>query len=328
MQPKHGATARSSFFKQSKQAHAMFACVDEKIKSDAYGEIINPEDYMLEDEEETVRDLSVRAPQNDGAHTAAEDEIPKKAISSKKTVHIACQILRADFEGRSDGESMQTVLSHVKPRKLIVIHGSSDNTNYLEELCCESEDMGLENSLIPQEGERVDLTSESNIYQVLLTGELVTSLEFAPIHGHELAWLDGVFAMDSADDKADEADADKKGEAGGKDGKDGKEGQMEVEAAAVPSKGPTLPTLELVKKKDVTNRSAYFVGQPRLSDIIETLKKHGIRAEFYRGSLVCDDVVQITRIEKDGGLEYGIQGSLCDTYYTVRDLLYQHFAIV
>ena len=84
MGPRSGAKANTSFFKQSKQTHAMYACVEEKIKWDAYGEIIRPEDYMLEEEEEKERDLSVKPQQADEAHAAVEDEIPKKSISSPR----------------------------------------------------------------------------------------------------------------------------------------------------------------------------------------------------------------------------------------------------
>ena len=361
MGSRDGAKASSSFFKQSKQAHAMFACVDDKIKWDAYGEMIRPEDYMIADQqEEPTRDLTVKPLDDANERAAVEDEIPKKAISTRVEVTIACQIDKADFEGRSDGEGILNILTRqVKPKQMIVIHGTKENSEFLSDRCCESDVMGLEDSYTPGLGELVNMTSKNNIYQVLLTDELVSSLEFAPIHGHELSWLDGIFKTEPAamDSDADDADMTPevvakalsnfeghhklpkgsatqeqvaKSSVGIKGWADAKEGgEMEVETATASARMDTdMPTLELVKKKDITNRSAYFIGQPRLSDIIETLKQHDIRAEWHRGSLVCDDVVQITRIEKDEGLQYEIQGGLCETYYKVRDLLYKHFAIV
>lgn len=36
-----------------------------------------------------------------------------------------------DFEGRSDGESAKKILSQIKPKQLIIVHGSSAATRHL-----------------------------------------------------------------------------------------------------------------------------------------------------------------------------------------------------
>lgn len=41
---------------------------------------------------------------------------------------VACHVRYIDFEGRSDGTSVMNILEHVRPRNLIIIHGSESET--------------------------------------------------------------------------------------------------------------------------------------------------------------------------------------------------------
>lgn len=40
-------------------------------------------------------------------------------------VVLRARMLRFDFDGRSDGRSMRTMLAHVAPRHCILVHGST-----------------------------------------------------------------------------------------------------------------------------------------------------------------------------------------------------------
>ena len=41
------------------------------------------------------------------------------------TLEVRARCMQLDYEGRSDGRSMHTILSHIAPRHLVLCHGSS-----------------------------------------------------------------------------------------------------------------------------------------------------------------------------------------------------------
>jgi Cft2 family RNA processing exonuclease len=51
-------------------------------------------------------------------------EVPTKAVEVELTVAVRARVAAFDFEGRSDGRSMRTILTHVAPRHIILVHGS------------------------------------------------------------------------------------------------------------------------------------------------------------------------------------------------------------
>lgn len=89
-------------------------------------------------------------------------EMPTKCIMLNRTVQVNCQVNYIDFEGRSDGESLMKILSQLKPRRVIVVRGTEENTEVIEKHCAR---MGAK-TFAPKKGEIVDATSESHIYQV------------------------------------------------------------------------------------------------------------------------------------------------------------------
>ncbi|KAK9877498.1 hypothetical protein WA026_018609 [Henosepilachna vigintioctopunctata] len=92
-------------------------------------------------------------------------EIPSKCIELSRTVQVNCQVQYIDFEGRSDGESLLTILPQLRPQRI--------------------------RGCLPVKGETVDCTSETHIYQVRLTDALVSQLNFQKASKEtEVAWID------------------------------------------------------------------------------------------------------------------------------------------
>ena len=54
---------------------------------------------------------------------------------SNKTLEILANVVFIDFEGRSDGESVKRIISQMRPRQLILVHGTVEATNTLAEYC-------------------------------------------------------------------------------------------------------------------------------------------------------------------------------------------------
>lgn len=89
-------------------------------------------------------------------------EYPTKCIVLSRTVQVVCNVQYIDFEGRSDGESLMKIMSQLKPRRVIVIRGSEENTTLMAKHC---ETIGAR-VFAPKKFETVDATSETHIYQV------------------------------------------------------------------------------------------------------------------------------------------------------------------
>eukprot|EP00047_Mylnosiga_fluctuans_P022572 m.122175 g.122175 ORF g.122175 m.122175 type:complete len:722 (+) comp9310_c0_seq1:211-2376(+) len=93
----------------------------------------------------------------------------------------------------------------------------------------------------------------------------------------------------------------------------------------ISAEGGSVPVIDAVQQKKLLGHHSVFVGNVRLSEFKAALQKAGIEAGFQRGMLVCGDSVAI-RNDESGALL--VEGPLCETYFNVRALLYQQFAIV
>ena len=87
-----------------------------------------------------------------------------------------------------------------------------------------------------------------------------------------------------------------------------------------------------------------FVNEPKLLDLkMILIQKHGLRAEFVGGVLNIEDTVAIKRVRSPSLFHLHIQylpifqneagkitleGALSDTYYKVRRILYDQYAIL
>mmetsp|Transcript_30814 Transcript_30814/g.80643 ORF Transcript_30814/g.80643 Transcript_30814/m.80643 type:complete len:792 (+) Transcript_30814:220-2595(+) len=320
--------AGQEFFKQAK-AFDMYPCVDRRPHWDEYGEVIRPEDFMVEDPREAAaRAEEAAAAERQAAAEAAAargpEEIPTKVISRDIRLQVRCRMWYSEFEGRSDGNSIKNILKQVTPRNLIVIHGTSEATDDLVEFCATDDDIAehMSNVFSPAVGERVDVTSERNIFQLKLTDSLVSSLKFSEVGGYSVAWIDGMVGM--ADD-ATSAGADAGEAAPAMD-------EYEEAAAVMEEDAPdiAIPVLTAPTRSDLTgHRSVFIARDPKLSHLKEVLSQNGIRTHFSGGMLICEDTVAVRMVAPRGQpVSVSIEGNICETYYHVRELLYEQFAIV
>ncbi|XP_052767669.1 cleavage and polyadenylation specificity factor subunit 2-like [Mya arenaria] len=310
---KQEGKGRSGFFKQAKKSYPMFPYTEERMKWDEYGEIIRPEDYMIS--ETTVSDETLSTEKLVAESDQLQDvsEVPTKCIAVTVTLDINASIQYIDFEGRTDGESMKKILSQIKPRQLVLIHGSEEATSSLAEYCRTTSGVVQGSVFTPSIGEVVDATTESHIYQVKLKDYLVSALEFSKARDAELAWIDGIinFTESRLDIETDIQEDDEE------DAKlsivRGREGLENV------------PILEAVPSNQISGHTAVFINEPKLSDFKVVLLQEGIQAEFSAGALVCNDTIAVRRNEA-GRMQ--LEGAISRDYFKVRDLLYKQYAIV
>nr|KAG5700899.1 hypothetical protein BaRGS_012306 [Batillaria attramentaria] len=313
--------SRTGFFKQAKKAYPMFPFHEEKIKWDEYGEIIRPEDYIIADpvpqEEEKAKEVEV-VPEEEIMQDVAE--VPTKCISSTVTLDINASVQYIDFEGRSDGDSIRRYLTQIKPRQLVLIHGTEEATSSLAEYC-HSSGVVQGNVFCPSVGDFIDATTERQIYQVRLRDQLVSSLTFSRARDIELTWVDGVINMmlDKTDTTAVGVDKTVSDVTADKD----KDKQVDEDEEAKPV-SEVVPTLEPLPPTQVPPHTAVFVNEPKLSDFKMVLINAGIPCEFVAGVLICNNVVAVRR--ESGRIQ--VEGTLCEDYFKVRELLYEQYAVI
>ncbi|KAL5463818.1 hypothetical protein EMCRGX_G032755 [Ephydatia muelleri] len=294
--PKHDlmmveeAKARSSFFKQAK-FYPMFPSKEEKLKWDEYGEPIRGEDYAVKDivtvQEEKQEQEKMDVKEKAGPESS---NVPTKCIKSKQTIAIKCSLSYIDFEGLSDGESIKRILTIVKPRQLIVIHGTTEATDHLVDFAKKNLGIAGDKIFAPKIGECVDASTQSLLYQVKLKDSLMSSVTFAQAKDAHLAWVDGQIHLASSGHRAV---ADKLTES-----EEGSTDQGNVETDVIPE----LDALPLNQVK------GWCSGRI-----------------FWRCFLVCNGVIALRKTE-GGGI--GLEGLVCEDYYKIRQLLYDQFAVI
>eukprot|EP00052_Salpingoeca_macrocollata_P031861 m.323696 g.323696 ORF g.323696 m.323696 type:complete len:745 (-) comp29922_c0_seq1:38-2272(-) len=302
------AVGKNRTFKQKTRLHPMFPYVEEKVYWDEYGEAINVLDFAAAD---TTEQHSQPEQQTQPEQAAALPVAPPtKIVASTKRLTLQCAVSYVDLEGRADGDSVLRILEHVKPRKMIVVHGPRERTIQFAEMCASSEQMNLSAIDHPGPGQSVDVTSEQNIYQVRLTDTLMSKLHFSKVENHELAWVDGILRMDM------DEDGTRLSSAGRRDSISSMEG--------IAPEG-LLPSLEAAPEKASSGHKSALVGEVRLSDFKQVLNSEGIEAVFSGGVLVCEGTVAV---RKDTTGNVSLEGPVSPTYYAVRQLLYDQYAMV
>lgn len=290
------------FFKQARKTYPMFpAPVERKIKVDDYGEEINPEDYILfhkmqanstaqKAEIEDNKENQSSKQEEVASDKEVEKEVkPTKCISIVATLDVKAKLKMFDFEGRSDGESVRNLVTQRRPRRLILVRGSPESTAHMTEYCRAYVDDKI---FTPNTGDIVDATTENYIYQVKLKDSLVSSLEFSTAEdGVELAWVDAKTQMPEDDGINSER----------------------------------LPHLDAIEPEQVPLHNATFINDLKLSDFKQVLLNNGIQAEFSAGILYCNDKVTVRRRETG---KIHLEGTLCDDYFKVRDLLYNQYIMI
>ncbi len=91
------------------------------------------------------------------------NEVPTKCVSFTGPITVEAQIQFIDFEGRSDGESIKTIIANMKPRRLILVRGCEESTRAIFSYAQQYTDAKI---YAPKCGDLIDVTIETHIYQV------------------------------------------------------------------------------------------------------------------------------------------------------------------
>ena len=86
-----------------------------------------------------------------------------------------------------------------------------------------------------------------------------------------------------------------------------------------------LPVLRPLSKEDIGSHTTIFVNELKLSDFKQVLIRNGIQAEFHGGVLYINNKVCVRRNEAG---RINLEGTICEDYFKVRQLLYEQYAII
>ncbi|ESO00058.1 hypothetical protein HELRODRAFT_113444 [Helobdella robusta] len=315
-----------------KKAQYVYPFREEKMKFDAYGTFVDPKLFAFADGQNAMNNAKVlKGRKNTEIKGCLYTADVHKCIRSTETLEIQSKIVFIDFEGRSDGESIKSIISKVKPRQLILVRGNKKNTTRLVDEW-QSHVMQGGRVLIPRTNEVLDATTDRHIYQVKLKDSVVSALKFSHVKDVEITWLDAQLDMtkyqsdttttsinikkEKRRDDSDNRDMDV--DDGSNDPMDVDDDGRDVDDDVMPALVPLAPNL-------VEKHSAIFINIPRLSDFKQYVISQGVQAEMSGGVLICNNKVAVKKNELGMIL---LEGTVCDDYYKVRQCLYEQFIIL
>jgi cleavage and polyadenylation specificity factor subunit 2 len=276
---------------------------------DEYGEIIKPERYLamsqhVEGDLESMMELVPAAAHGSaggGDHLSGGVDmdrepqnrvttLPSKVVQDTVNLRIRCRIEYFDFEGRPDYKFYCMMLKHVAPRKLIVVGGSTSATQKLVTYAKSQE--SVESVFAPQSGDSIDVTSDVNVFKVVLQEGLLNKVYFQKRGEHEVAYLQGRVVMDEV------------------------------------RKLPILeirPELQHAPVHFGTVNFGEFRQKLAAANILSELRTSATGST----ELVCfPDSPAPIRIQKDENEQLHIHGKLSRDYFLVRKTLYDQFTMV
>nr|GMD95802.1 cleavage and polyadenylation specificity factor subunit 2 [Ipomoea batatas] len=271
----------------------MFPCYVKSSDWDDFGEVINPDDYVIQEEHTELSlipvDGDLHGKLDEGSASLIFDTTPSKVVSSELTVQVKCSLVYMDFEGRSDGRSIKSILAHVAPLKLVLVHGTAEATEHLKQHCLKHV---CPHVYAPQIEETIDVTSDLCAYKVQLSEKLMSNVLFKKLGDYEVAWVDAEVGKTDT-------------------------GMLSL----LPLSDPAPP------------HKTVLVGDLKLSDFKQFLASKGVQVEFAGGALRCGEYVTLRKVgdaSQRGGGAAAIQhiileGPLSEEYYTIREYLYSQF---
>lgn len=279
----------------------------EKIEYDDYGAVVNLEDFDKDTSGGGVlsRALASEAAaeryaveEGDEMDDIVEPEVPTKIESKDVAIQLLAQVVRLDFDGRSDGASVQTMLSKIAPRTCVIVHGSETATSKLASSLVKDLEGLNAHVFAPHKGESISIDlgpARSSI----MSDSLYKSIQMHPMLDVDLGWVDAEMKFESRAADVDGSD----------------EGKGEY-------------SIVLEERQGNTNDSGHggvFIGDVKLSQLKRALARINIGSEFHAGGLYCEGDVLVKRQPEGGGLV--IEGSLCDEYFRIRDIVYSQYHI-
>lgn len=262
--------------------------------------------------------------------------LPSKITEEKHSVTIRAKVTFIDFQGLHDSRSLRMLLPLIKPRKLILVSGNSEQTSSLATHCRnlwnpKTADAQREvEVLTPKSLEIVDASVDTNAWVLKLSDALARSFSWQTVGNLSVAHVMGKIALPQKAEPDGEGDDPEH-----KDKKQKFTSPPPSTALARTSQTSTLPAIleppphSLLSSSRITYNPIH-VGDIKLADLRKALREKGITAEFRgEGSLLCDGAVMVRKVGVGRVvLEDGGGGWRGNVWKRVRDVVYGGLAVV
>ncbi|KAF0698246.1 Aste57867_11121 [Aphanomyces stellatus] len=169
----------------------MFFTMDAKSEWDEYGENIRVDDFKELGHQNKARMRKAKSNLTENVDMEDEDVAdsrPMKTVYSSQHIFIQSSVRFVDFDGVADGRAIKNCLDNVKPRKLILVHGTPETTTSLQEHV-QSTIEQCEIVYTPAAKECVDIESDTTVYKLSLKESLYSSAHFQKVGTHDVAYI-------------------------------------------------------------------------------------------------------------------------------------------
>lgn len=265
---------------------------------------------------------------------------PQKVNFSTQTLQLNAKFTAIDFFGIHDRRSLNMLIPLIRPRKLILVAGTEEETQSLAEDCRKllvSSDAGASKAnatdvLTPSIGMSVDASVDTNAWTIKLTQTLYKRLRWQNFRGLGIVTLSGRLETPLPTAGDENTQKRQKLETGD---------TVTQDSAAKPAATSVLPVLAEIPEGMTTSRpvsDALHVGDLRLAELRRLMQASGHTAEFKgEGTLLVDGIIAVRKsgigkIEvESGGL--AVSGGLARlgagaSFYDVRRKIYEGLAVV
>ncbi|CAK4627387.1 unnamed protein product [Aphanomyces euteiches] len=173
--------------------YPMFFTMDTKSEWDEYGETIRVDDFKELGHQNKARMRKTKSNSTltenvDMEEEEVGDRRPMKTVHSSQHIFIQSSVRFVDFDGVADGRAIKNCLDNVKPRKLILVHGTPETTLTLQEHVQTTIEQ-CEIVYAPQANECIDIESDTTVYKLSLKESLYSSAHFQKVGAHDVAFI-------------------------------------------------------------------------------------------------------------------------------------------
>ena len=272
---------------------------------------------------------------------------PSKITYKSSSVQANLRIAYIDFAGLHDQRSLSMLIPLIQPRKLILVGGTTSETNYLAEdskqkLNLRSGDAteGSANTVFtPSIGETVNASVDTNAWTVKLSEALVRRLQWQNVKDLGVVTLMGLLTATAVNEQPqEEAVSKKRQKLLRQDSEESKAVELSPTSDQSHEMAPlldVLPTSMAAATRSVAQ--PLHVGDLRLADLRKLLQAGGHTAEFRgEGTLLIDGFVAVRKsgtgkIEVESG---GIQmpdyrtRKMEGPFYAIKRKIYEGLAVI
>ena len=302
----------------------------------------NGDDFINGHYDPEVDDLS------EDSESGSEDSTstPSKVIFKNLTVEANLRIAYVDFAGIHDQRSLSMLIPLIRPRKLILVGGTSSETTLLASECrkklnstpADSGEGIHDDIFTPTIGQIINASVDTNAWTVKLSSNLTRRLKWQNVRGLGIVTLMGHLAAMAVDTQETVEVSSKKRQKITRSGSEDSKGQEATVAGRPQELTPVLdvlPTNMAAATRSVAQ--PLHVGELRLADLRKILQSNGHAADFRgEGTLLIDGLVAVRKsttgkIEVEGGglrpPDYSTT-NLEGSFFAVRQKIYEGLAVI